>query len=334
MTQVVIGTNVVTLADWASRVDPEGRIAIIAELLAQKNEVIPDMHWEEGNLPTGHRIVQRTGLPSVMARSLNQGITPSKSTTTPVDEACAFIEGFLEIDRDIVELNGHDAAFRMSEADGFIESMNQAFAQILMYGDPTLAPAVFRGFAPRLNGVASGNTQFAANVLLGTQVASTNTSIWLVCWGPNSVYGIFPKGSKAGLIHEDLGLQVVENVAGIGGARMMAYREHWQWKCGLAVADWRYVVRAQVGTTIASGTIASDLINLMSRMIDRLPSLTAGRCAFYMNRTIFSILKIQALAKSNQALSVEEGLTQIEYKFLGIPLRKVDQILNTEASLT
>jgi len=53
-----------------------------------------------------------------------------------------------------------------------------------------------------------------------------------------------------------------------------------------------------------------------------------------MNRTIFSILKIQALAKSNQALSVEEGLTQIEYKFLGIPLRKVDQILNTEASLT
>ncbi len=77
-----------------------------------------------------------------------------------------------------------------------------------------------------------------------------------MCWGPNSVYGIFPRGSKAGLIHEDLGLQVVENVAGIGGARMMAYREHWQWKCGLAVADWRYIVRAQVGTTIASGTIA------------------------------------------------------------------------------
>jgi hypothetical protein len=49
---------------------------------------------------------------------------------------------------------------------------------------------------------------------------------------------------------------------------------------------------------------------------------------------MFSILKIQALAKSNAALSVEEGLTQIEYKFLGIPLRKVDQILNTEATVS
>lgn len=334
MTQVAIGTSVVTLADWASRVDPEGKIPIIVELLAQKNEVIPDMHWQEGNLPTGHRVIQRTGLPTVMARSLNQGITPSKSTTTGVDEATASIEGFLEIDKDIVELNGEEAAFRMSEADAFIEGMNQGFAQIFMYGDPTLNPAVFRGLAPRLNGVASGNTAFAANVLLGTQVASTNTSIWLICWGPNSVFGIFPKGSQAGLQHRDLGLQVVENTAGVGGARMLAYREHWQWKCGLAVADWRYIVRIQVGTTISSGTIASDLINLMSRAIDRLPSLTAGRCAFYMNRTIFSILKIQALAKSNAALSVEEGLTQIEYKFLGIPLRKVDQILNTEASLT
>jgi hypothetical protein len=334
MTQTVIGTNVVTLADWATRVDPEGKIPTIVELLAQKNEVIPDMHWEEGNLPMGHRIIQRTGLPTIMARSLNQGIAPSKSTTTPVDEAAAMIEGFLEIDKDIVELNGESAAFRMSEADAFIEGMNQSFAQILWYGDPTLAPAVFRGFSPRLNGVTTGNTTFAANVLLGTQVASTNASIWLVCWGPNTIHGIFPKGSQAGLEHRDLGLQVVENVAGVGGARMLAYREHWQWKCGLAVKDWRYVVRAQVGTTISSGTIASDLINLMSRMIDRLPTTTAGRCSFYMNRTIFSILKIQALAKSNQALSVEEGLTQIEYKFLGIPLRKSDQLLNTEASLT
>ncbi len=193
MTQVVIATSVVTLADWASRVDPEGKIPIIVEMLAQKNEVIPDMHWQEGNLPTGHRVIQRTGLPTVMARSLNQGITPSKSTTTAVDEATAMIEGFLEIDKDIVELNGEEAAFRMSEADAFIEGMNQAFAQILMYGDPTLTPAVFRGLAARLNGVTTGNTAFAANVLLGTQVASTNTSIWLVCWGPNSVYGIFPK---------------------------------------------------------------------------------------------------------------------------------------------
>lgn len=332
MTQTVLATGVVTLADWATRVDPHGKIPAIVEMLGQKNEIISDMHWEEGNLPTGHRIIQRSGLPVAMFRSLNQGITPSKSTTLPVDEATASLEAFLEIDKDIVELNGDEAAFRMSEADAFIETMNQGFAQVLAYGDPTLAPATFRGLAPRY---ASSTGYSGQNVLKGGGSASVNTSIWLVCWGPNSVFGIFPKGSQAGLEHRDLGLQVVENVAGIGGARMLAYREHWQWKCGLAVADWRYVVRiCNIDTTISSNNVSADLIGLMSRSIDRLPSTTSGNCAFYMNRTIFSILKIQALAKSNSALSVEEGLTQIEYKFLGIPLRKVDQVLNTEATIS
>jgi hypothetical protein len=333
MTQVAIGSNVLTLADWATRVDPDGKVPLIVEMLAQKNEIINDMLWEEGNLPTGHRITQRTGLPTVMARSLNQGITPSKSTTAQVDEATAMIEGFSEVDKDLVELNGEEAAFRMTEADGFMEAMNQGFANILMYGDPTTAPAVFRGFYPRYNAIAGG--KFAQNILSGGGTASVNTSIYLVCWGPGSITGIFPKGSKAGMSHTDLGLGVVENVAGIGGARMLAYREHWQWKCGLAVKDWRYVVRiCNIDTTISGNNVAADLIGLMSRAIDRLPSTTAGRCAFYMNRTIFSILKIQALAKSTNALSVEQGLTQIEYKFLGIPLRKVDQILNTEGTVT
>lgn len=333
MTQIVVATNVLTLADWATRSDPEGKIPLIVELLAQKNEALPDMHWQEGNLATGHRVIQRTGLPTVMARSFNQGIPPSKSTTMGVDEATAEIAGFLEVDKSVAELNGQEAAFRMSEADAFIESMNQSFAQILFYGDPTLAPAVFRGLYPRYNKISGG--AFAQNILSGGGSASANTSIWLVCWGPNSVYGIFPRGSAAGLQHHDLGLGVVENVAGVGGARMMAYREYWEWRCGLAVPDWRFAVRiCNIDTTITSNNISADLIGLMSRSIDRLPSLTAGNCAFYMNRTMFSILKIQALAKSNQALSVEEGLTQIEYKFLGIPLRKVDQILNTETTVS
>lgn len=333
MTQTAVGSNVLTLADWATRVDPEGKIPVIVELLSQKNEIIPDMHWEEGNLPTGHRVTQRTGLPTVMARSLNQGITPSKSTTAQVDEAAAYIEGFSEVDKKLVELNGEEAAFRLSEADGFLEAMNQAFANILMYGDPTAAPAVFRGLAPRYAKISGGS--FAQNILDGGGTGSVNTSIYLVCWGPSSVAGIFPKGSKAGITHTDLGLQVVENVAGIGGARMLAYREHWEWDCGLAVKDWRYIVRiCNIDTTITSNNVSADLIGLMSRSIDRLPTATAGRCAFYMNRTMYSILRIQALAKSNNALSVEEGLTQIEVKFMGIPLRKVDQLLNTEARVT
>src|SRR6185437_10609333 len=188
MTQTVVATNVLTLADWATRSDPGGEIPLIVELLAQKNEALPDMHWQEGNLATGHRVIQRTGLPTVMARSFNQGIPPSKSTTLGVDETTAELAGFLEVDKSVAELNGKAAAFRMSEADAFIESMNQGFSQLLFYGDPTKAPAVFRGLYPRYNAISGG--AFAQNILSGGGAGSANTSIWLVCWGPNSIFGI------------------------------------------------------------------------------------------------------------------------------------------------
>ena len=332
MVQTVVGSNVATLADWASRIEPDGKIGAIVELLQQKNEILDDMLWMEGNLPTGHRTIQRTGLPTVQARALNQGIRPSKSTTAPIDDAAASIEGFLEIDRDVANLNGDSEAFRTSEADAFAEAMSQSFANILFYGDSTLAPAVFNGFAPRYSNLSTGYAK--QNIMSAGGSGSVNTSIYLVGWAENKVTGIFPKGTQAGIKHEDFGLQVIETEAGVGGARMVGYREHWAWKCGLAVRDWRYVVRgANIDTTISNNNVAADLIGLMTRMIDRLPS-TNAKLAFYMNRTTRSVLRVQALNKSANAIAIEPGLRQLETKFLGIPIRICDQILNTEGTIT
>ena len=65
-------------------------------------------------------------------------------------------------------------------------------------------------------------------------------------------------------------------------------------------------------------------------------NLGMGRPAFYANRTVYSMLRVAALGKSNAALSIEQALTQFGTpyaltRFLGVPLRKVDQLLNTEA---
>lgn len=82
-----LGTSVLTLSDWAKRLDPQGKVPSIVELLSQTNEILDDMLWREGNLPTGHRINCRTGLPTVAWRLLNAGVQPSKSTTSQIDEA-------------------------------------------------------------------------------------------------------------------------------------------------------------------------------------------------------------------------------------------------------
>ena len=146
-----IGANVLTLADFAKRVDPDGKVPSIVELLSQSNEILQDMLWMEGNLPTGHRTTVRTGLPTVAWRLLNQGVQPSKSTTAQVDEQCGMLEAWSEVDKDLAMLNGNTAAFRLSEAQAFIEAMNQEMASTLFYGNAGLAAEEFTGLSIRLS---------------------------------------------------------------------------------------------------------------------------------------------------------------------------------------
>jgi hypothetical protein len=74
----------------------------------------------------------------------------------------------------------------------------------------------------------------------------------------------------------------------------------------------------------------------MSRALYRIPNMGMGRAAFYMNRTVHSGLAIAALDKSQAVLKVNDGLSQFgtPYSWLtfqGVPCRRVDAIVNTEA---
>ena len=339
-TEALSNTNL-TLADWAKRTDPEGRIPVVAELLSQSNEVLEDAVFKEGNLPTGERVVIRTGLPTVYWRALNQGIPSSKSTTAQVDEACGILEARSEVDKDLAMLNGNTAQFRLSEDSAFLEAMNQTQATTLFYGDPAEDPKQFLGLAARYSDKSSGGNK--QNILDAGGSSTDNTSIYLVVWGDQTVYCPFPKGSKAGLIHEDLGEQTVYNS---DGTRLQALATRYQWKNGLVVKDWRYVVRianidvsdliAQTGTQ--ASTASTAIIKLMARALYRIPNMAMGRAAFYMNRTVHSGLSLAALDKSQYVLKINEGLSQYGtpqswLSFLGVPLRRVDAILNTESAI-
>ena len=333
-----LGSAVLTLADWAKRLDPDGKVPDIVELLSQTNDILKDMLFMEGNLPTGHRTTVRTGLPTVAWRLLNAGVTPSKSTTAQVDEACGMLEAWSEVDKDLAELNGNTNAFRLSEARAFIEAMNQEMAQTLFYGNSGTAPEEFTGLAARysaISGAANGQ-----NVVDGGSAGgqTDNASIWLVCWGGQTIHGIFPKGSKAGLIHEDHGEVTVEVTAGVAGNRMRAYQDRWQWKCGIALRDWRYVVRIpniDISNLVAKSS-AADLFDLMIKAIHRVPNMNLGKPVFYMNRTVFEMLDIQRRDDviAGGQLTYEQSDGKLVYAFRGIPVRICDALLETEARVT
>jgi hypothetical protein len=341
---VLAGTST-TLADWAQEQDPDGRTAIIVDLLSQANEILDDMQWIEGNLVTGHRGSVRTSLPAPTPRPINVGVPNAKATTAVISAACGNFEAYSVIDKDLADLNGNTAAFRLNQDRGFFEGMSQYMAGKLFYGYSATAPAEFTGLAPYYSTVNVANAQTANNVLDMGGTGSTNTSLWLTSWSDQTTHGIFPKGKKAGLQHVDIGEWPVQDV---NNNTYQAYRSHFKWEAGLFVADWRFNVRAaNIDVTLLSGVSAPNLINALVRMCERPPRImggstqavtdpsgsvsSGGRAVFLANRVVRTWLRIQVLNKTNNMLTMDTWEGKPIMSFAGIPFKTVDQLLSTES---
>lgn len=322
-----------TYLDLANRLDEDDKIAAIVELLDDTNEILADAMPVEGNLPTGHRTTVRTGLPSVTWRLLNYGVQPSKSQTKPVTDATGMLEAYAEIDKALADLNGNTAAFRLSEDVAFLEAMNQEMASTLFYGNIAVDPEKFTGFAPRFSTISTDTTKSGYNIIDAGGTGSDNTSIWLVVWGGQTAHTIYPKGSKLGFTHEDLGQVTLQDAA---GGNFEGYRTHYKWDIGLTLRDWRYVVRiANIDwSATITDTSAPDLVKFMIDAIEMIPNLAMGRAAFYMRREIRTALRHQIRTDSNVNLTVDTVEGKRVVSFDEIPVRRVDALLNSEAQIT
>ena len=255
-----LSSSALTLAEWATRLDPGGIPAAVIELLGQTNEMLTDMLWMQCNDGAGHKTTVRTGLPVATWRLLNYGVQKSKSNTAQVRDATGMLESYSDIDKALADLNGNTAEFRLGEDMAFIEAMNQGMQQTVLYGNTTSTPERFVGLGPRFSTVNTANSQTANNVIDAGGSGSTNSSIWLIGWGQNTVHGLFPKGSKAGLQVRDLGEVPLYDA---NNNVYQGYRTHFKWDCGLSVRDWRFVVRVANINVTAGAVTTSNLINFL-----------------------------------------------------------------------
>lgn len=324
-----------TLIDVAKRLDPDGKIADLVEILNQDNEVLDDAVWVEGNLPTGHKTSIRTGLPTPTWRKLYGFVQPGKSTSVQVTDATGMLEAYAEVDKALADLNGNTAAFRLSEDRAHIEGIGQELAETIFYGNEGTEPEAFTGFGPRFNSLSAANGQ---NIVSGGG-ASNLQSIWLVNWAPDKVHMIYPKGSKAGLTVTDKGVVTVESLGNgvASGGRMEAYRTHYRQDAGLSVRDWRYVVRIpNIDVTALTADAASGpkLIDLMTQALELIQSVSGGRPAFYVSRTIRSFLRRQIVNKVvGSTLTMDMVAGKRVVSFDGVPVRRVDKLTTGESAV-
>jgi hypothetical protein len=321
-----------TLVDVTNRLDPTGAIPSIAEQLTKLNPMLEHIPWVEGNLPTGHRIVARTGLPSPTWRKFNEGLNPIVSSTAPYDESCGMLEGYSKIDVDLADLNGNTAAWRASEDRAIIEGFAQEVGTGLFYHSTKIDPEKFYGFSPRY-ATASGTTKSYVQTI-GSCSTTGCYSIWLINWDPERIFGIYPRGSVGGLQVQDLGKQLVLDG---DSKQFLAWVTRYQWKVGLCVKDYRYAVRAILDTgdttaTTGGWNAANKTLFLgMTDMMAQCYSLDQGNPHFYMNRLTFGMLMKQL--ESNTANMLQwadksDGTGVKIPQFLGIPIHITDLLVS------
>lgn len=330
-----------TLADLVDRLGPDNKYTEIAEVLNETNEMLDDMTFVEANGVTEHVTTVRSGLPTVTWRKLNYGVQPTKSKTKKVKDGLGMLEAFATVDKKLAELNGMKESWRTSENTAFIEAMSQTLQRAVIFGDSTKDPEQIMGLAPRFNTVQKSKAENAINVIDAGGTGSNLTSIWLVAWSPDTVFCTYPKGSKAGLVEQDIGEEAAYDEDG-GEYRVL--KTHYSWDVGLVVRDWRYVVRIanidldtlkkDPDAAAAKGEEpGADLIDLMTDAIERLPNERKGRLAFYCNRQISTFLRKQRRYAKNVNITQEEVAGRKVTAFDGVPIRRVDALTVGEAQV-
>lgn len=339
----------ITLADAGRMRDPDGKIADMAEILSQANEMIEDMPVIEANALTTHVTTVRTSLPKGAYIRYYQGTPYTKSNRAQMEFGMSLLRDYSQIDKELARLGGQEAVMREKEDVAHMQGLSQQQSTTLCYGNSWTHPESFTGISPFFNTVNPAVAQNSVNVFDCGGVGSSNASLWLIGWGENTVYGIYPRGSRAGLDFQDKG-DVVPGFDA-NNQRFEAFTSLFQWQLGFVVEDWRYVVRlCNIDTTTAGllGATPPDLFAILARAIVRLP--TAGRnvsgitrtdapnrmapsvrLKMYMNRTVRAALDIQAIRDRNVLLSPTDYAGMPIVNWRNVPLAVQDSLLDTEA---
>lgn len=320
-----------SLLDSMKRLAPDGSFEQeIVEPLSRFNPLLQDSVWKQGNMHFGDRVSRRVGLPTIGPRQLNVGVSTSRSKFDQFDEAIALIDGVSQIDCALAEMEGDPTEYRKTEDKGYVMAFMNQIENYFFNASIASDPRLFNGFTPRFN--SSTAVETGAQVVKVDPAASgaDQNSIWLVGWGLDTCYGIYPRGTQGGIRAEAWDkLPVVQS----NGSIMVAYQTYWQWHVGLVVKDPRFVARC-CNLDTADASITQDLIiPAMIFAYHKIYNPMQARFAWYGNRFAGAYLQQQARNKTQYQLKVEEPGGQPIVSMMGIPFRISDALTSTEAKV-
>lgn len=291
---VTSGSGISTLQDLMAEMDPNGKPYRMANTLTKSSPIVRHMSMVESNEIGGrHKSLRLITLPTVYKRTFNQGTVPSKASSEQVEDQATMFVARSHIDLKQARVMGAAAGeARVRRGKPFLEAFTQAVAEQLIYGNPADDDAEFPGAAIRRNTLGDYCVSAGGS-------GNDNCSMYFFKWHPEKLYTTFPKGTSAGLQHEDLGIQQVQDANGIAGATYSALMDEWGWDLGLTDEDPRCLLRIgniDISDAVAlTGTQATSAATFLPRVIndvlDRFPEDDGGMLKIYAPRTLRSVLR-------------------------------------------
>lgn len=328
-----LATNHLTLVDLMKQTVGDSIETDIAEIMSETSDLLADLHVKECNDGTSNKSVIRHGLPKGTFRKLYGYVPTEKSTTEQVVDVTGELEAYSTPDIDLIDHSKNPAQARLNEAKAFIEGMAQTAQEAIIYGSIADNDAAFNGLSVRYSKISEDKKNIGYNIIDAGGSGSDNTSIWFITTGENDVALLYPQGSKAGLQHFNDGIQTETNDE---GAKRKVYQDHFKHSLGLTIKDWRSTARiANIDVSeLLAGNV--DLLDYMRKAYFKVKKYIrkSGQKTFiYCNSTVAEVLDKLAADKANVHLNIQEYCGEDITHYKRIPIRVIDQILETEEAV-
>lgn len=343
MSDITVKTGPTSLADYESLIsDKDVARKVFVHTIRDYMPFFDQAALVPANDGMGDKGELLTTYPEGETHGYNQGWKTETVQGVPVRYTGERRSDSNEIDRD--QYMDQPAAsreeWRFRRDQAFARGFARAMVRDVFYGDPASDPTKMRGF---FNIVTPDNEAFKDRIInaKGT-TANKQTEIALIGWDPSFNYLFKPQyndestgGFQVNALDEPQ--RAYKTVNGVT-------RQYWKlitdfrWDLGLAIYDPLTVVRiCNIDVTKLSKSSATsgspDLIDLLTQALELLPDQYKGRCAFYCNDTVTSVLRRQINNKANVQLSLDEVAGRRVIAWDGIPIHKLgsDVITNTNA---
>ncbi len=335
MATISLVNSALPLNEIANRMDRDGGLGELAFSMMEKNQLLEVLPFSQANAETHHNFAKVVNMPSGTWTRRDKGVDPEHGGTVPAKEYMGTIESYSHVD--VRNFRGVDrttaAGIRLTEDKLFMTGLTQNVSNKIIYGDLGTYPDALDGIFSRANWNQL-DTGYVIDAAKTTPTASELMSILVVEVGPETLYGIYPKGTKAGMETEDKG---EEPHYDSDSKRYDVLTTHFIWDLGFVIKDDRAVVRicnledAVINDGADNGGLSDEYI-LDALAI--LPNMGDKNSYIFLNRK--ALRNLQKVAKDRVNVSYDPnnpfGRKWIR-DYMGTPIKMEEQLIVTESEI-